>query len=317
VHHFCGIDRRARCPADKPCLVRLEAAVDDQLFAKRSWRGCRSRRRRWSRRWSRCRSRRWIFGNQRQVDFGYGSGRGSRRRWRTRRCDSGSRRCERVSLRWRRRRSRSIGRRWRGRIGRSGSGSRRRRCRSMGRRWRGRIGQSGSGSRRRRCDRRCKRTGSRWRRRIGGGRGGRRRRSGSRWRRGRLCFCRVKAPLIHRRADGVGQRYLITKGQQPETCDQHADDGGCADDPTSLHSPFSIFHLPTSNFQRPTSNFRLPTSIAARWRYSGGCHLPEQGLSAESGPTACPARRGGENSAWPWPAGSAQERWPAFPPAGE
>jgi hypothetical protein len=141
------------------------------------------------------------------------------------------------------------------------------------------MGRRGSGSRRRRCDRgRC--SGSRWRWRIGRGRGGRRcssssrrrdrrrgRGSGSRWRRGRLLFRRVKAPLMercsiarrglgtsrHRRAGGIGQKVLITKGQQPETYNQQADDDGRTDDTTPLY-------IPTSNFQAPTSIFHLPTS---------------------------------------------------------
>jgi hypothetical protein len=45
--------------------------------------------------------------------------------------------------------------------------------------------------------------------------------------------------LIHRRADGIGQRYLIPKDWQPKTYDQHTDDDGCTDDTTSLYNPSS------------------------------------------------------------------------------
>ena len=55
---------------------------------------------------------------------------------------------------------------------------------------------------------------------------------------------------LYRRAGGIGQKYPIKKGQQPETYDQHADDDGCTDDTTSPYSP-------TSNFQPPTPNFHI------------------------------------------------------------
>lgn len=51
---------------------------------------------------------------------------------------------------------------------------------------------------------------------------------------------------LHRRAGSIGQKYLITKGQQPETYDQQADDDGRTDDTTSLYSPTSNFQIPVS-----------------------------------------------------------------------
>jgi hypothetical protein len=39
--------------------------------------------------------------------------------------------------------------------------------------------------------------------------------------------CSVARRLYHR-ADGIGQKHLITKGHQPETYGQNADDNGYA-----------------------------------------------------------------------------------------
>ena len=53
---------------------------------------------------------------------------------------------------------------------------------------------------------------------------------------------------LYRRAGGIGQKYPIKKGQQPETYDQHADDDGCAGDATLLITAPFLFQPPTSNF---------------------------------------------------------------------
>ena len=55
----------------------------------------------------------------------------------------------------------------------------------------------------------------------------------------------------HRRADGVGQRYLIPKGQQPKTYDQHADDDGCAGDATVLITVQAVIARSVATKQSP------------------------------------------------------------------